>query len=237
MTVPKSKVLSVSKGLMALADFKHCSPDVKQSVIVNVSSTKNEKESGVNTDTSCPQGFARTENEMALSGTSGSGSFGSSADRVLKTRDVEDLEGITIVQPSIPKEGEVKYDNPYANINSGTVETLRALVTEKENVAKALSIMLDLVENNPLIINKLIIARSDVLAELIKLLASADEVKISYLMNEDVGCSCGSTKFIPVDKIYVVRNGETKILKYAYPDVIQILDQHRISYKMVMNEF
>jgi hypothetical protein len=204
---------------MALADFKHCSPDVKQSVIVNVSSTKNEKESGVNTDTSCPQGFARTENNV-------------------KSRDVnEDLEGITIVQPSIPKEGEVKYDNPYANINSGTVETLRALVTEKENVAKALSIMLDLVENNPLIINKLIIARSDVLAELIKLLASADEVKISYLLDSDVGCSCGSAKFIPVDKIYVVRNGETKILKYAYPDVIQILDQHRISYKMVMNEF
>ena len=227
MTVPKSKVLSVSKGLMALADFKHCSPDVKQSVIVNVSSTKNEKESGVNTDTSCPQGFARTEKALCA------------ADEVLdvKSRDVEDLEGITIVQPSIPKEGEVKYDNPYANINSGTVETLRALVTEKENVAKALSIMLDLVENNPLIINKLIIARSDVLAELIKLLASADEVKISYLLDSDVGCSCGSAKFIPVDKIYVVRNGETKILKYAYPDVIQILDQHRISYKMVMNEF
>ena len=39
MTVPKSKVLSVSKGLMALADFKTGSPDINnsQSVIVNVS--------------------------------------------------------------------------------------------------------------------------------------------------------------------------------------------------------
>ena len=87
MTVPKSKVLSVSKGLMALADFKHCSPDVKQSVIVNVSSTKNEKESGVNTDTSVLR-----------------------ASPVLKTTlNQEMLKTLkeSIVQPSIPKESEV----------------------------------------------------------------------------------------------------------------------------------
>ena len=34
MTVPKSKVLSVSKGIMALANLTHNSPKVKQNVIV-----------------------------------------------------------------------------------------------------------------------------------------------------------------------------------------------------------
>ena len=71
--------------------------------------------------------------------------------------------------------------------------------------------MLDLVENNPLIINKLIIARSDILAELIKLLASADEVKISYLLDSDVRYSCGSAKFIPVDKYTL---SETEKLRF-----------------------
>ena len=95
--------------------------------------------------------------------------------------------------------------------------------------------MLNLVENNPLIINKIIVAPSDILAELIKLLTSAEEVKINYILDNDVGCSCSSVKFIPIDKIYVIKNDETKILKYDYPDALQILDQHKISYKMVCN--
>ena len=114
-------------------------------------------------------------------------------------------------------------------------QQLQNLIVEKENLAKALSIMLNLVENNPLIINKIIVAPSDILAELIKLLTSAEEVKINYILDNDVGCSCSSVKFIPIDKIYVIKNDETKILKYDYPDALQILDQHKISYKMVCN--
>ena len=206
MSVPKSKVLSVSKGVMALADLKHSSPDIKQHVIVNVGSNSPPHEEKVTTR-NIPE---------------------------------NDLSDIVVVQPDIPTptnpntnvhDVKVSYpDNPYANVID-----LQALITQKDNVAKALSIMLELVENNPLIINKLIIAPPDTLAELIKLLASADDVKISYMLNEDVGCTCGSVKWTPVDKIYVVKNGQTQVLKYAYPDVIQLLDQHRISYKLVIN--
>ena len=160
---------------------------------------------------------------------------------------------ITIVPSN--KDVKVKYDpptteeeNPYANISTTTrdlssfddissdYKQLQELITVKENIAKALSIMLNLVENNPLIVNKLIIAPPDVLAELIRLLTSADEVKFSYLLDSDVGCSCGAVKFIPIDKIYVVKGGETKILKYSYPDAIQLLDEHKISYKLVVND-
>jgi hypothetical protein len=215
MTVPKSKVLSVSKGILALADLKHNSPEVSQHVVVNVRSndTKAERE-------------PKTRNAVINGECTASGEpYGSD---------------VVIVQPSpspspLTPQMDVKYDppNPYAAASCDPITHLQALVREKESIAKALSIMLELVENNPLIINKLIIAPSATLAELIKLLASADDVKISYMLDQDVGCSCGSVKYVPIDKIYVVKHGDTQVLKYAYPDVIQILDQHRISYKLV----
>ena len=102
MTVPKSKILSVSKGIMALADLKHNSPEVSQYVVVNVSANKEP---------------VKVENGM-------------------KTREVD---GITVVPASM--EGEVKYDpnaNPYLTGDS-SVEYLKSVITEKENMAKASS--------------------------------------------------------------------------------------------------
>ena len=227
MTIPKSKVLSVSKGLMALADFKTGSPDINnsQSVIVNVSP-------GNLADAKVKQETTPKARKAVVNG--------------------EELSDVVIVPSN--KDVKVQYDpptteeeNPYANLQTKTrdlssvedirndFQQLQNLIVEKENLAKALSIMLNLVENNPLIINKLIIAPSDILAELIKLLTGGDEVKINYLLEDDVGCTCSIVKFIPIDKIYVIKNDETKILKYDYPDALQILDQHKISYKMVCN--
>ena len=196
MTVPKSKVLSVSKGLMALADFKTGSPDINnsQSVIVNVSP-------GHVADTKVKQETSPKARKAVVNG--------------------EELSDVVIVPNN--KDVKVQYedvdDNPYANLETvkkrdlSSVEDIRNdfqqlqnLIVEKENLAKALSIMLNLVENNPLIINKIIVAPSDILAELIKLLTSAEEVKINYILDNDVGCSCSSVKFIPIDKIYVWEN-------------------------------
>ena len=59
---------------------------------------------------------------------------------------------------------------------------------------------------------------------------------VSKYIYTDVGCTCGVNKYVAIDKIYVIKNGETKIMKYDYPDAIQLLDQHRISYKFVVNE-
>ena len=214
MTVPKSKVLSVSKGIMALTNLTHGSPEVKQNVIVKNYVTPVVKEE------------KKTRNAV-IDG-------------------VED-PNVVIVEPTINKDEKVSYENPYESLPEerdlttiedirNTYKQLNETIKEKENIAKALSIMLNLIENNPLIINKIIIAPADVLTELIKLLTSQDEVKINYLFDADVGCSCGVNKYVAIDKIYVIKNGETKIMKYDYPDAIQILDQHRISYKFVVNE-
>ena len=214
MTVPKSKVLSVSKGIMALTNLTHGSPEVKQNVIVKNYVTPVVKEE------------KKTRNAV-IDG-------------------VED-PNVVIVEPTTNKDEKVSYENPYESIPEerdlttiedirNTYKQLNETIKEKENIAKALTIMLNLIENNPLIINKLIIAPADVLTELIKLLTSSEEVKFNYLFDADVGCTCGVNKYVAIDKIYVVKNGETKIMKYDYPDAIQLLDQHRISYKFVVNE-
>lgn len=214
MTVPKSKVLSVSKGIMALTNLTHGSPEVKQNVIVKNYVTPVVKEE------------KKTRNAV-IDG-------------------VED-PNVVIVEPTANKDEKVSYENPYESLPNerdlttiedirNTYKQLNETIKEKENIAKALTIMLNLIENNPLIINKLIIAPADVLTELIKLLTSSDEVKFNYLFDADVGCSCGVNKYVAIDKIYVIKNGETKIMKYDYPDAIQLLDQHRISYKFVVNE-
>ena len=261
MTVPRSKVLGVSKGIMALTNLTHNSPDVKQNVVVNVTSTVKEANGSM---TPSSKGANKTRNAI-IDG-------------------VEDPDVVIccaklpqggIVEPTTNKEERVSYENPYENLpnettfevnkrdllrpegaqvqgtarkaspggNLSSIEDIRntykqlnETIKEKENITKALSIMLNLIENNPLIINKIIIAPADVLTELIKLLTSSDEVKFNlYLIDEDVGCTCGINKYIAIDKIYVIKNGETKILKYDYPDAIQILDQHRISYRLVVN--
>ena len=214
MSVPKSKVLSVSKGIMALTNLTHGSPEVKQNVIVKNYVTPVVKEE------------KKTRNAV-IDG-------------------VED-PNVVIVEPTANKDEKVSYENPYVSIpeerDLTTIEDIRnaykqlnETIKEKENIAKALTIMLNLVENNPLIVNKLIIAPADVLTELIKLLTSSEEVKFNYLFDADVGCTCGVNKYVAIDKIYVIKNGETKIMKYDYPDAIQLLDQHRISYKFVVNE-
>ena len=214
MTVPTSKVLSVSKGKMALTNLTHGSPEVKQNVIVKNYVTPVVKEE------------KKTRNAV-IDG-------------------VED-PNVVIVEPTANKDEKVSYENPYESLPNerdlttiedirNTYKQLNETIKEKENIAKALTIMLNLIENNPLIINKLIIAPADVLTELIKLLTSSDEVKFNYLFDADVGCTCGVNKYVAIDKIYVIKNGETKIMKYDYPDAIQLLDQHRISYKFVVNE-
>ena len=202
MSVPKNKVISVSKGFMALADLKNQSPSNtnSQSVIVNVSPPEKTREIG---------------------------------------KPYTDEDGIVIVPTK--EETPPQYD-PYSttrelssfNDIKNDYEELKALLKQQEAISRALSIMLNLVEHNPLIINKVIVAPRDVLSELIKLLTSADEVSFKE-SDPEIRCSLSSVKYNVIEKIYVLKNNETFNLKYSFPDVIKILDEHRISLKLVAN--
>ena len=244
MTIPKSKVLSVSKGLMALADVKTGCPNNSQTVFVNITPNETKARSTPSSTVKVNQG---------------------GEDDKLKPRnaivDGEELSDVVIV-PCAPKDKQSKdvnviyhaqgaanrvecEDNPYANITTQTrdlttiddaeqdIQTLQALLKSKDDMARALTLMLNLVEHNPLVVNKLIVAPESVLCELIKLLTSAEDVTITYLLDNDVGCSCGAVKYMLIDKIYVVKDGDTHVLKYSFPDATKLLDDHKISTKMV----
>lgn len=226
MTVPKSKILSVSRGVLGLADVKNGCPKNTQSVVVNVS--------------------AKVENPPGVRNAVVNG---------------EEMPDIKIVEPTT-----VHYDppniNPYANIaasqetaqedsgardgvSSGaktrsitpeeSIDQLQALLKTKDSICQALSIILNLVENNPLIVNRYIIATKDMLCHLIRLLSEADAVDIQTSIGE-LGCCGSSYKYSVIDKIFVTKQGQTQILKYAYADVIKVLDEHRISTKFVIDE-
>ena len=205
MSVPKSKVLSVSKGLIGLNSMKTGCPTNHQNVVVNVNTThKNVHKAVV---------------------------------------DGEELSDVVVIEPSninndVKQEAKIKCESQNVKTReianeediNADYEQLVKLLKTKDAITQALSIMLNLVEHNPLIVNKYIISPKDILINLIQLLTEADKVDIIMAVDVDCGCSANS-KYGVIDKIYVTKNGNTSILKYSYAESLQILETHRISTK------
>ena len=206
MSLPRSKILSnVSKGFSAAADVSVNSPEQHQIVNVNV-------------NTSSPD--------------------------LLKNRDVEkDKESNLPLNPYENvdvSDGAVNY-TPSSETKTRSVATsteslneLQAIIKSKDNIINAYSLILDILENNPLMINKYAVADYDSLTLLISYLTEADKVDIQESL--DVDCSCTTTsKYIAIDKIYITKNNETQNFKYQYPNANKILDDHHISVKFVVD--
>ena len=111
------------------------------------------------------------------------------------------------------------------------LETLHAMVSNYETVSKALILIIELYMSNPLVINKIIVPTEDVFRELVKVLTGADDIEVRY--TEEVGCTLGSKKYKLVEDIIVIKNTEPKSLKYSHPDVIRLFDRFNISVKML----
>jgi len=143
----------------------------------------------------------------------------------------------------------VSYDNPYTeerDVASAEkrLEAIEELVllpngktaeqsSPKENdLCKALSLMLDVVYENPLIINKYVVTDAATLRELIRLLTNSNEVKIFI---EDPECQCIKNNFAKVSSIHVISNGVTNEFKYSHQNAKYLLDKHHISTKYILN--
>lgn len=222
MSVPKNKVISVTKGFMALADLKNQSPsnNNSQSVIVNVAPSS-ERTREVGKPYTDEDGIVIVPTKEQTPST---------------FNPPDKINDETKVQYGPPSENPYTNTRELSNFNDikNDYEELKALLKQQEAISRALSIMLNLVEHNPLIVNKVIVAPRDVLSELIKLLTSADDVSFKEC-DPEIGCSLSSVKYTVIEKIYVLKNNETFNLKYSFPDVIKILDEHRISLKLVAN--
>ena len=214
MSVPKSKVLSVSKGLIGLNEMRTGCPNNHQNVVVNVHNDLN----------TTPKSVRKA------------------------VVDGEELSDVVVIDPlpnnDVKQEAKIKCES--SNVSQiktreianeedmkADYEQLLKVVKTKDAITQALSIMLNLVEHNPLIVNKYIISPKDILINLIQLLTEADKVDIIMAV-EDVDCGCTSSSknnYSVIDKIYVNKDGNTSILKYGFAECLQVLETHRISTK------
>ena len=135
-------------------------------------------------------------------------------------------------------------DNPYENLKTGVpkldqdgtftaesrINELTTQIQDQEKIVQALSLIIELLESNPLIINKYVIAKAETLEELITLLTGADSVEI---LTADIECGCNPSKAVaPVERIYVTKGGDIKQLKYDFPEALRMLETHKISTKL-----
>ena len=106
-------------------------------------------------------------------------------------------------------------------------EKICSLTRENE----VLKIIIQIMQSNPLIVNKCIICDDEALSGIIKLLCNADDVQINA---EDIGKGCISkVSYRKVHSIYVITNGATKNLKYDYSGTMYYLQSLGISTKFV----
>ena len=113
------------------------------------------------------------------------------------------------------------------------LEEMEGIVKDKNSLIQALALIIDLYENNPLIVNKLIVAREEELIKLLMLLTDADSVEIVKKDSVDGGCLCKIPKYDLIDKIMIHKGDELYNLKYSYPSVIRLLDNRRVSIKII----
>ena len=115
--------------------------------------------------------------------------------------------------------------------------TATPIVDENPEIARlmrenaVLKLIIDIQHNNPLIVNKYIVADDETLMKMVALLCNATEVNIDA---DDLGRGC-LTKNIyrKVHSIYVTVDGQTKNLKYDFSDVMKTLKDLHISVKYV----
>ena len=224
MTLPTSKILKASKSLVAAANIKNQSPSTEQgqqqnvNIVVNSSTPDLRANQNSETKERCmiPNGID-IQSDIPAVYPDGSGSGGNIC--------TERPYGIKL------------NENPYKNISlrdladaEQTTEDIKSLISEKDNIIKALSIIVDMYRSNPLMINKYVIPEIETLKELIKLLTNASEVNIEL---SDIECSCLSSKYSTVKRIYLNVENQVYSLDLC-PAVLQFLDQYKISVIMVV---
>ena len=100
-----------------------------------------------------------------------------------------------------------------------------------KNENEVLKLIIDMQRNNPLIYNGYIIADDVKLMKFIQLLTLADDVQLDA---DELGQGCISKKnYRKIHAVYVIKDGETKNLKYDYPKVTKELTDLGISTKFV----
>ena len=144
-----------------------------------------------------------------------------------------------VVYPKVENETQqTTDDNPYANLPQEQAPVTRDIesamrkteeisesIEEKNNTIKALTLIIDIIQNNPLVVNKYVVAELDTLAELIRLITNADEVEID---TDDIECTCTQPKYRIIRRIFIKKQGEIYGISQA-PVIMRLFDNYKIS--------
>ncbi len=207
MTIPRMRAFKCNHGFQAQADVPINSPTQtnNQNVHVIVNNLTKDKEFRLITD---------------------------EEHKEYQNVEVQNREVDLTIDEGLKDDVSCTLERSVETANEGLNET-KALIQDKDNLIEALSLILDIYENNPLIVNKLIIAEEEVLTRLLFLLTGAEEIHF-VKADPETGCTCKVDKFQYIKKIMIRKNGNSYNFKYSFPNVVQLLDNRRINYKVVV---
>ena len=215
ISIPKSKMLSASRTIMAIAnrtrETREISNKTVQSQTVNITLPRNQ-------ETTIQQ------------------------PPIVSYPTIPDIHPIPdpmfpSVAPVAERSVSIEPETPVQNSTNNNATTnedlinLYNILNNYETVAKALILIIDLIQSNPLKINKYIVPTEKTFRELICVLTNAEDVDIKRV--EEVGCTLSSKKYDLIDDIFVITDGDPKSLKYGYPEVARLFDRFGISIKMI----
>ena len=132
-----------------------------------------------------------------------------------------------------PESGTVSYGNVVTRdigLAAPSAIDLTADIADKDAQIEVLEALLSCYENNPLIVNKYVVCKYDTLMTIIKTLTGGD--KVEFTLDEDRSCTCCSSKFIYISKIFVTKDGKSQEFKHAYNEKYSLLQRHGISLKI-----
>ena len=204
MSLPHHKMISASKSILAHAsvrrDTQRSEQHQKQVVNVNIQAPKQVQYPPV-------QPYEIDENIVVVPANA----------TEIKPQPQPEIKPEPQIQP------QPKIETRDLNETNLYIHELQNIVNSNDSALRALVMIIDIMMNNPLIVNKLIVAQIDTFKELVKTLTSANDVDIQFL--DEVGCFT-SSKYRLIDDIYIVSSDGSAIsLKYGFPHVMCLFDR------------
>ena len=235
MSIPKSKMISASKAIMALAAKGKYQMDDSCRAIQNQTVTVNVQQHPATTvtTTSTPASVITNTNPHTPSTPPITPSSFQPAAMGVNEEPINVVERDIVLEPESPAVNDAASDIATKDFYE-ELDNLHAIVNNYETVAKALILIIELLQSNPLKLNKIIVPTEPAFKELILVLTGADDVEIRY--SEDIACGISSKKYRVIEDIIVVHNQEPKSLKYSHPDIIRLFDRFNISLKMIAKQ-
>ena len=149
-----------------------------------------------------------------------------SPDKSVSYPDTDELK--TTVNASV----ENTSTNPYTNLATRDIDTamqktedISKEIDDKDNTIKALTLIIDILQNNPMIKNNYVIAELATLQELIRLLTSSESVEIDC---SDIECLCSKSAYRIIKRICITKDDELYDVNQC-PALIKLFENYRIS--------